>query len=44
LIGQYNLICDLHLTIHMFLYVYVADPGNAVAKSWLAPRYSRQPG
>jgi hypothetical protein len=29
LIGQYNLMCDLHLTIHIFLYVYVTDPDNA---------------
>jgi hypothetical protein len=26
---------DLHLVIHMFM--YVADPGNAAIKSWLAP-------
>jgi hypothetical protein len=24
--------CELHLTIHMLLYVYVADPANAAAK------------
>jgi hypothetical protein len=28
--------CDFHLVIHMFLYVYVADPGNGATKSWLA--------
>jgi hypothetical protein len=32
LIGQYNLMCDLRLAIHMFLYVYLAYPGNAAAK------------
>jgi hypothetical protein len=36
LIGQYNLICDLYLAIHMFLYMYITDTGNAAAKSWLA--------
>jgi hypothetical protein len=29
--------CDLHLTIYMLLYVYVAYLGNAAVKSWLAP-------
>jgi hypothetical protein len=24
--------CELHLAIHMLLYVYVADPANAAAK------------
>jgi hypothetical protein len=33
LIGQYNLMCDLHLPIHIFLYVYIADPDNAATKS-----------
>jgi hypothetical protein len=28
----------------MLLYVYVAYPGNAAAKSWLAAGCSRQPG
>jgi hypothetical protein len=28
---------DLHLAIHMFLYVYAAYTGNAAGKSWLAP-------
>jgi hypothetical protein len=32
---------DLHLAIHMFLYVYVTDPGNVVTKSWLAPLATR---
>jgi hypothetical protein len=27
--------CDLHLAIHIFLYVYVAKPDNAAAKYWL---------
>jgi hypothetical protein len=35
--------CDLHLSIHIFLYVYVADPEDAAAKSWLAPECSREP-
>jgi hypothetical protein len=30
--------CDFHLAMHMFLYVYVADPSNVAVKSWLAPR------
>jgi hypothetical protein len=25
--------CDLYLAIHIFLYVYVADPANVAAKS-----------
>jgi hypothetical protein len=28
--------CDLHLALYMLLYVYVAYPGNAAAKSWIA--------
>jgi hypothetical protein len=44
LIGQYNLMCDLHLAIHMFLYVYVVDSVNPTAKFWLAPGCSRQLG
>jgi hypothetical protein len=36
--------CDLHLALYMFMYVYVAYPGNVAIKSWLALGYSRQPG
>jgi hypothetical protein len=36
--------CDLHLAIYMLLYVYVAYPGNATVKSWLALGCNRQPG
>jgi hypothetical protein len=25
--------CDLHLAIHIFLYVYAADPDNVATKS-----------
>jgi hypothetical protein len=36
--------CDLHLALYMFLYVYVAYTSNAAAKSWLPPGCSQQPG
>jgi hypothetical protein len=36
--------CDLHLALYLFLYVYAADPGNAAAKSWHAPGCNQQLG
>jgi hypothetical protein len=33
--------CDLHLDLYMFLYVYIAYSDNAAAKSWLAVGFSR---
>jgi hypothetical protein len=36
--------CDLHLVLYMFLYVYVTYPDNAAVNSYLAPECSRQSG
>jgi hypothetical protein len=36
--------CDLYLTLYMFLSVYVAYPDNAPVKSCLAPGYNQQSG
>jgi hypothetical protein len=36
--------CDVHLALYMFLYVYIAYPGNVAAKSWLALGCNRQLG